>query len=69
MERKHAALDRRHHEIIQKISQDAAKLRASVGESCKVEIAGLESRVMRQRSDTSELTLYIPHRVQLTDCK
>ena len=61
--------ERYRYEIIQKISQDAVQLRASVGESCKVSIAGLEGRVMWQRSDISELTLYIPHRVQLTDCK
>jgi hypothetical protein len=61
--------ERFRYEIIQKISQDATQLRAAVSKGCKVGIEGLENRVMWQRSDISELTLYIPHRVQLTDCE
>ena len=61
--------ERYRYEIIRKIAEDAVQLRGSVGETCKVGIAGLESRVMWQRSDIAELTLYIPHHVQLTDCK
>lgn len=56
------------YEIIKKIVDDTAQLRAAVGPTCKVNISGLEGRVMWQRTDVSELTLYIPHRVEVTDC-
>lgn len=56
------------YEIIKKIVDDTAQLRAAVGPTCKVNISGLEGRVMWQRTDVSELTLYIPHRVEVTEC-
>ena len=34
-----------------------------------VEVSGLASRVSWQRSDVSELTLYIPYKIQLTGCQ
>jgi len=36
---------------------------------CKVEIAGLSNRVSWQRTDVSELTLYIPYQIELSDCQ
>jgi hypothetical protein len=56
------------YEIIRKITDDAKKLRETVGAQCKVHISGLSNRVSWQRSDISELTLYIPYQVELTDC-
>jgi hypothetical protein len=57
------------YEIIRKITEDARKLREAVGEKCKVQISGLSNRVSWQRSDVSELTLYIPYQIQLSDCQ
>jgi hypothetical protein len=57
------------YEIIRKITDDAKKLRDTVGAQCKVHISGLSNRVSWQRSDVSELTLYIPYQVELTDCE
>jgi hypothetical protein len=57
------------YDIIAKISEDAKHLRASIASECKVEVSGLASRVSWQRSDVSELTLYIPYKVQLTGCQ
>jgi hypothetical protein len=57
------------YDIIGKITQDAKKLRAAVGEKCRIEVSGLSNRVSWQRSDVSELTLYIPYQVQLTECE
>lgn len=61
--------ERYRYEIISQISADAKKLQASVGPQCRVSISGLSNRVSWQRSDISQLTLYIPYEVQLTDCQ
>jgi len=57
------------YDIIARITEDAKRLQAAVGSQCKVEISGLSNRVSWQRSDISELTLYIPYQVQLTGCQ
>jgi hypothetical protein len=55
--------------IIAKITEDAKKLHSSVGTQCKIRLSGLSNRVSWQRSDISELTLYIPYSVELTECQ
>ena len=57
------------YDIIARITEDAKRLQGAVGSQCKVEIGGLSNRVSWQRSDISELTLYIPYQVQLTGCQ
>jgi hypothetical protein len=57
------------YSIISKITDDAKKLHSAVGTLCKIRLAGLSNRVLWQRSDVSELTLYIPYEVELTDCQ
>ena len=57
------------YDIIAKITEDAKKLQATLAAQCKVEISGLSNRVSWQRSDVSELTLYIPYQVQLSACQ
>jgi hypothetical protein len=57
------------YDIIGKITEDAKRLQATVGSQCKIEIHGLSNRVSWQRSDVSQLTLYIPYEVQLTGCQ
>jgi hypothetical protein len=57
------------YSIIAKITEDARKLHSAVGTQCKIRLSGLSSRVLWQRSDVSELTLYIPYGVELTECQ
>jgi hypothetical protein len=57
------------YEIITKITEDAKKLREAVGSKCRIQLSGLANRVSWQRSDVSELTLYIPYQVQLEECE
>jgi len=57
------------YEIIGKVTEDARKLREAVGSKCRIQLSGLASRVSWQRSDVSELTLYIPYQIQLADCE
>jgi hypothetical protein len=57
------------YEIIRKITEDAKKLREAVGAKCRIQLSGLANRVSWQRSDVSELTLYIPYQVQLEECE
>jgi hypothetical protein len=57
------------YEIIGKITEDARKLREAVGSKCRIQLSGLSNRVSWQRSDVSELTLYIPYQIQLAECE
>lgn len=61
--------ERYRFEIITQISADAKKLQNAVGPQCRIGISGLSNRVSWQRSDISQLTLYIPYEIQLTDCQ
>jgi hypothetical protein len=57
------------YSIIAKITEDAKRLHSTVGAQCKIHLSGLSNRVLWQRSDISELTLYIPYQVELTECQ
>jgi hypothetical protein len=57
------------YSIIAKITEDTKKLHSTVGTQCKIRLSGLSNRVLWQRSDVSELTLYIPYEVELTECQ
>jgi len=57
------------YEIIGRITGDAKKLREAVGAKCRIQLSGLANRVSWQRSDVSELTLYIPYQIQLAECE
>lgn len=57
------------YDIIAKITEDAKKLREAVGAKCRVQLSGLANRVSWQRSDMSELTLYIPYQIELAECE
>lgn len=61
--------ERYRFEIIGRIAEDAKRLQGTLGAKCRIEIEGLERRVTWQRTDVSELTLYIPYRVNLSDCE
>ncbi len=55
--------------IIALITADAKKLHTAVGTQCRIRLSGLSNRVLWERSDVSELTLYIPYQVELTECQ
>ena len=57
------------YDIIARIVADAKHLQDAMHGQCKVEIGGLSNRVSWQRTDVSELTLYIPYEIQLTACQ
>lgn len=57
------------YDIIRRITEDAQKLRQAVGSQCRIQLSGLAKRVSWQRSDVSELTLYIPYQIQLSECE
>ena len=57
------------YEIISKITADAKKLKEAVDAKCRIQLSGLANRVSWQRSDVSELTLYIPYQIQLGECE
>lgn len=58
------------HQTIRDMVSDAAKkLRETVGAKCRIQVSGLANRVSWQRSDISELTLYIPYQVELAECE
>lgn len=61
--------ERYRYEIIGRIADDAKRLQGAVGADCAIEIGGLSNRVAWQRSDLSELTLYIPYEVRVAGCR
>jgi hypothetical protein len=61
--------ERYRYEIVPLIAADARKLQATVGPGCRVNLSGLASRVSWERSGIAELTLYLPYKVDITDCQ
>jgi len=57
------------YEIIQQIAAENRRLGAALGNECEVAVGGLEGRVQWERTDVSELTLYIPYRVEVKSCR
>jgi hypothetical protein len=56
------------YEIIQKIAGENAKIIEAMRADCEVSISGLEGRVQWERTSVSELTLYIRHGMEISDC-
>jgi hypothetical protein len=56
------------YEIIEKIAAENAKVSAAMQSDCDITIGGLEGRVRWERTDVSELTLYIPYGMEVSDC-
>ena len=56
------------YEIIKKIAAENAKVREAMNADCTITIGGLEGRVQWERTSVSELTLYIPYRMEVADC-
>jgi hypothetical protein len=56
------------YEIIEKIAAENARISRAMNADCEITIAGLEGRVEWERTSVSELTLYIPYGMEVSDC-
>ena len=57
------------YEIIQAIADENRRLKEALTSECEVSVTGLESRVQWERTSVSELTLYIPYSLEVTNCR
>lgn len=60
--------ERYRYELLAAIATDSAKVRAELGQGCKVSLDGLNSRVEWERISAVQLVLYIPYSMSVTDC-
>lgn len=56
------------YEIIQKIAAENSKISRAMNAACEITIGGLEGRVQWERTGVSELTLYIPYGMEVSNC-
>lgn len=56
------------YEIIEKIAAGNAKVSEAMNAECDITIGGLEGRVQWERTGVSELTLYIPYGLEVSEC-
>ena len=56
------------YEIIERIAAENAKVSQAMNAECEITIGGLEGRVQWERTSVSELTLYIPYGMEVSDC-
>ena len=55
-------------EVIAALAATVRDLRASFGPTCKIAISDFSQRLQWQRSDVSELTLYLPYDLKVEGC-
>ncbi len=55
-------------EVIQALAASVRDLQQAFGEKCKVNLGDFSTRLQWQRSDISELTLYLPYRMSVEGC-
>jgi hypothetical protein len=60
--------ERYRYEIIGAIAAEAGRLEEALGIDCKLSLRGLEGRIKWERTAVSELTLFIPYEIELTEC-
>lgn len=60
--------ERYRYDLIKAIADDTTKVRAQLGESCKVTVEGLSSRIEWRRVSAAELLLFIPYHMTIQDC-
>jgi hypothetical protein len=60
--------ERYRYEIIGAIAAEAGRLKEALGIDCKLSLRGLEGRIQWERTAVSELTLFIPYEIELTEC-
>lgn len=56
------------YQIIKKITAENEKIKKAIGGDCNIKVSGLEGRVQWDRTDITELTLYIGYATEVT-CK
>lgn len=56
------------YQIIEKIAAENTKISQAMSASCDVTIGGLEGRVQWERTGVSDLTLFIPYGLEVSDC-
>ncbi len=56
------------YEIIQKIAAENMRVSQAMDAECEITIGGLEGRVQWERTSVSELTLYIPSGMEVSNC-
>ena len=57
------------YEIIRAIADENRRLRETLASECEGSVSGLEGRVQWERTSVSELTLYIPYAVEVSNCR
>lgn len=55
-------------EVIQALAASVKDLQQAFGANCKVNLGDFSTRLQWQRSDVSELTLYLPYRMTVEGC-
>jgi hypothetical protein len=60
--------ERYRYELIEAISNDSQKIAAVLGTGCKVQLDGLNSRIEWMRVGATELLLYVPYSMAVTEC-
>ena len=60
--------ERYRYELIEAISSDSQKIAGVLGAGCKVALDGLNSRIEWMRVGATELLLYVPYSMSVTDC-
>ena len=56
------------YQIIEKIATENAKINRAMSADCDITIGGLEGRVQWERTSVSELTLFIPYGMEISNC-
>lgn len=60
--------ERFRYDLVEAIAKDTAAMRTTLGSGCEVTIDGLSSRIEWQRVSVSELMLYIPYTLEISNC-
>ena len=60
--------ERYRQEVIQALANSVKDLQQAFGANCKVNLGDFSTRLQWQRSDVSELTLYLPYRMTVEGC-
>ena len=55
-------------EVITAIAQSVKELRAALGDRCRINVGDFSRRLQWQRSEVSELTLYLPYDLRVEGC-
>ena len=56
------------YEIIRRIAEERARIGEALQADCDFTLQGLEGRVQWERTSVSELTLYIPYAIEVSNC-